>query len=90
MSCKKSATDPPVESVIPFSPCSNGEYVPGPVTERARRAEQLCRRIVDDNHRRLGLTRREFARSACGIAASLLALDQMMNQAGIRCSRPRL
>jgi uncharacterized protein len=74
---KKSHVELPIESVVPLSPCSNGEYMPSPPSERACRAEQRWREIVETQHRRLGMSRRDFARSACGIAASLLALEQV-------------
>lgn len=32
--------------------------------------------MVEEKHRRLGMTRREFANSACGYAAALLAINQ--------------
>jgi predicted TIM-barrel fold metal-dependent hydrolase len=50
--------------------------LPAPPTERAHRAEARWREIVEVQHKRLGMSRRDFARSACGIAASLLALEQ--------------
>lgn len=74
---KKSERELPVESVVAFSPNSNGEYVPSPPTDRALAAERRWREIVEVQHKRLGMSRREFARSACGVAASLLALEQI-------------
>ena len=73
---KKTDRELPIESVVAFSPNSNGEYLPVPPTERAREAERRWRAIVEVQHKRLGMSRREFSRSACGIAASLLALEQ--------------
>ncbi len=46
------------------------------MTARARRAEALWRRLVEDKHRRLGLSRRQFVESACGVAAALWAINQ--------------
>lgn len=82
MGSKKSDVELPIESVVPFAPCSNGEFMPGPVSARARRAEQVWREIVEVQHRRLGMSRRAFARSACGIAASLVALNQVACESG--------
>ncbi len=76
MPTKKSDAELPIESVVQFSPCSNGEYMPSPPTGRARRAEALWREIVEVQHKRLGVSRRVFARSAAGIAASLFAINQ--------------
>ena len=72
---KKTDVELPIESIVAFAPCSNGEYLPAPPTDQARQAEQRWREIVERQHRRLGIGRRAFARSACGIAASLLALE---------------
>jgi hypothetical protein len=65
-----------IVSPIDFHHVSNGEWIPQPPTERQRRAEALWRRIVEEKHRRLGMTRREFAESASGMAAALWVLNQ--------------
>jgi uncharacterized protein len=60
---------------IKFGPCSNGEYVPAPLTEvereTIRRAEAACQ----SNARDLGVSRRQFLVSICGAATTLLALE---------------
>jgi predicted TIM-barrel fold metal-dependent hydrolase len=68
---KKTEPDRAIVSPIDFHPVSNGEFHPRPPSERARRAEALWREIVEEKHRRLGMSRREFAASACGMAAAL-------------------
>jgi uncharacterized protein len=70
-SSKKTDVERSIVPPIDFHPASNGEFSPRRVTERAKRAESLWRQIVDEKHRRLGMTRREFAGSACGLAAAL-------------------
>jgi predicted TIM-barrel fold metal-dependent hydrolase len=77
MAAKKSDAELPIESVVAFAPRSNGEYMPAPPTERMVRAEQRWREIVEQRSKQLGMSRRAFARSACGIAASLLALNEV-------------
>jgi len=66
---------------IKFGPCSNGEYDPQPlspvVLETIRRARDECER----NAKRLGMTRRQFLRSVCGAATTLLALDACAREA---------
>jgi predicted TIM-barrel fold metal-dependent hydrolase len=76
MTSRKSEADPELRSPIPFAPPSNGEFCPRPPSERARLAERLWRRCVEDKHRRLGLTRRQFVESACGLASALWAINQ--------------
>jgi uncharacterized protein len=74
---KKSQAELPVTSPIAFYPCSNGEYCPRPPTRLDRKAEEMFHRIVEDKHRRLGMTRRQFAESACGMAAALFVIDKI-------------
>lgn len=76
MNTRKSVVDPDVVSPLPFHPPSNGEFCPRPPTARAELAERLWRRVVEEKHRRLGMTRREFAESSCGMASALWALNQ--------------
>jgi uncharacterized protein len=76
MSTRKSASDLEVVSPIPFHPPSNGEFCPSAPSARALRAEAVWRRLVEEKHRRLGMSRREFAESACGMASALWAINQ--------------
>jgi predicted TIM-barrel fold metal-dependent hydrolase len=76
MARRKSEEEPELRSPIPFDPPSNGEFCPRPPGARARLAERLWRRLVEDKHRRLGLTRRQFVESACGMAGALWAINQ--------------
>jgi uncharacterized protein len=73
---RKSVPEPDLVSPIPFHPPSNGEFCPRPPTARGAVAERFWRRAVEDKHHRLGMTRREFAESACGMASALWALNQ--------------
>jgi uncharacterized protein len=81
---RKSDPEDALESPIAFRPCSNGEFCPAEETEEDRRAAAEFRRSVEDNHRRAGLSRREFVESACGMAAALLVMNQVYgcNEAG--------
>ena len=42
-----------------------------------RRRYELWKSIVEEKHRRLGMTRRQFAESACGTAAWLFTINQI-------------
>lgn len=79
---KKSRPEVLPQSPITFRPCSNGEFSPLPETTLDRRAAVEFRRLVEDKHRRTGLSRREFAESACGLAAALLTINSVYG-----CSR---
>ncbi len=76
MAARKSDPDADIVSAIPFHPCSNGEYMPVPPDERALRMEAHWRQIVEEKHRRAGMSRRQFAESACGVAAALFVINQ--------------
>ncbi len=74
---KKTIEEPPLASPIPFRTGSNGEFVPREATERDHRAEAAYRRLVDDNSRKLGVSRRKFIESSCGTAAALFVINQV-------------
>jgi predicted TIM-barrel fold metal-dependent hydrolase len=78
----KSDQDEPVTSPIAFHPSSNGEFCPTPESERDRRANARWRELVEEKHKRVGMTRRQFAESACGYAASLLVLNEIYGCGG--------
>lgn len=82
MSNRKSLREPELVSPFPFRPPSNGEFSPLPATPDALRAEALWLRVVEAKHRRLGMSRRAFAESACGMASALWALNQVACSGG--------
>lgn len=74
---KKSRIEAPPESPIAFRACSNGEFCPKPETALDRTARQAFFSQVEARHRRLGLSRRQFAESACGVMAALFVINQV-------------
>jgi uncharacterized protein len=74
---KKSEPEQDIVPPMDFHPPSNGEFCPRPPTALAQRRTQLWRQIVETQHRRLGLSRRAFAESACGTAAWLFVMNQV-------------
>jgi predicted TIM-barrel fold metal-dependent hydrolase len=74
---KKSEAEAEPQSPITFRPCSNGEFCPREETDKDRRAAAEFRALVEEKHRRLGMSRREFAESACGMAAALLTINSV-------------
>lgn len=79
---RKSECDPAVDSPITFRPCSNGEFVPFAHTPADQRAETLFRTLVETKAARLGVSRRDFARSACGHATALFVFNQVYGCGG--------
>jgi predicted TIM-barrel fold metal-dependent hydrolase len=54
---------------------SNGEFAPIPLEEIHRRANRMALEAATANARRLGLTRRSFLVSSCGVATTLLGFN---------------
>jgi predicted TIM-barrel fold metal-dependent hydrolase len=77
MARRKEQHESPVESPIAFNPGSNGEFCPRPDGPRERRALRMFRELVEEKHKRAGMTRREFADSACGMAAALFVINNI-------------
>jgi predicted TIM-barrel fold metal-dependent hydrolase len=68
------AGDPPP---VPTRIASNEEFVPPPQSQEQRAVEARLAEIGDRNGRRLGLSRREFFRTGSGLAAALLAFNEV-------------
>src|SRR5688572_11671940 len=63
-----------VELPLAVHPMSNGEYDPLPRSPVVAEAVRRTLEVADTNARRLGVDRRQFLRSASGMATMLLAL----------------
>src|SRR5205823_13806675 len=69
---------------LSFDPVSNGEYVPPLKSERDHEAEKRIHRIAAKNAARTGVSRRTFLAGACGMAASLSAINEVYGAPGGR------
>lgn len=72
----------PAETTLPKLPIptqvvSNGEHVPQPQSRDQQRVERALLEAVARGSARLGLTRREFLRTSCGMAAAFLAMNSV-------------
>jgi predicted TIM-barrel fold metal-dependent hydrolase len=65
------------DTPIPTQIVSNGEYLPPPQSEIQKRVERRTLELADENGKRLGLDRRKFLRTSCGMAAAFLAMKQV-------------
>jgi predicted TIM-barrel fold metal-dependent hydrolase len=65
---------------IKFGPCSNGEYVPAPLTPVEREAMRRARVDCADNARSVGISRRDFLFTVSAAATTLLALQGCLNE----------
>src|SRR5262249_21703099 len=62
---------------IPTQIGSNGEYRPPPQSEMQKRVERRIFQLADENGKRLGLSRRQFMQTGCGMAAAFLAMNEI-------------
>ena len=67
---------------IKFGPCSNGEFIPAPLTPVEKEAMRRAREDARANAKRAGMSRGTFLRSVCGAATTLLALRGCNLEAG--------
>lgn len=66
---------------IPARIASNEEFVPPPQSEQQQEYESRLRDLADVAARRQGVSRRHFLRSGSGMAAALVALNQVHGHA---------
>jgi uncharacterized protein len=62
---------------IPTQIVSNGEFLPPPQSATQKRVEQRINELADVNGQRLGLSRRQFMQTGCGMAAAFLAMNEI-------------
>jgi hypothetical protein len=67
-------------SPMPTQMVSNGEYLPIPQTEQQRRVEARVNELADDASKKLGMDRRSFLAGAGGMAASLVAMNEVFGR----------
>jgi predicted TIM-barrel fold metal-dependent hydrolase len=79
MSCVHAREDPGLP--IKFGPCSNGEYVPAPLTAVEREAIRRARIACEENARGTGLSRRDFLFTVGAAATTLLTLQGCLSDA---------
>jgi uncharacterized protein len=67
-------------SPIPMQMVSNGEFNPLAQTAQQRKVEGRLKELADLNGSRLGLDRRRFLRSTCGMAAAFVAMNDVFGR----------
>src|SRR5213594_1139604 len=67
-------------SPIPTQIVSNEEYVPMPPTREQRRVADRLREMSRLHAAALGVTRRQFLASPCGMAAAFLAMNAVFGR----------
>lgn len=79
-SWKRQGDDLPMSEAMPVDvmPASNGEFIPGEPTRGQRAVMALQDEEAERTRRRLGMTRRQFVRSAAGMGVGFWAINQVM------------
>ncbi len=72
---------------VPTQIVSNEEFVPPPQSPELKAVEVKLSGITERNSRKLGMDRRAFLGGACGMAASLLALNAVFGPMTTTCRR---
>ena len=62
---------------IPTQIVSNGEYLPPKQSATQKRVEARINELADTNAKRLGVSRRQFLRTSCGMAAAFVAMNEI-------------
>jgi hypothetical protein len=62
---------------IPTQIVSNGEYLPPPQSATQKKVEARINELADQNGKHLGLSRRQFLHTGCGMAAAFLAMNDI-------------
>jgi len=78
--CERADVAEPLRGPIPTRMISNGEYMPVPQTEPQRRVEARVEELADNASRRLGISRRKFLHSSGGMAATLIAMNEIFGR----------
>ena len=66
-----------MRSPIPTQIISNGEYNPPPQTEKQKQVEGVINEYADKYGRKMGMDRRKFLTTSCGMAAAFLAMNKV-------------
>src|SRR5919197_82641 len=78
--CQRADVAEPLRAPIPTRMISNGEYMPVPQTEQQRRVEARIEELAATASDKLGINRRAFLRSSGGMAATLLAMNEVFGR----------
>ena len=69
---------------IKLDSASNGEFVPVPLAREHHHANHLAHEAATEHAKHLGVNRRSFLTSACGVASTLMSMNQAYAAAGPR------
>ena len=70
----------PLGSPIPTRMISNGEYMPVPQTDKQKQVEARMEELTETVSKKLGVDRRTFLTSTGGMAAALIAMNEVFGR----------
>ena len=78
--CVRAHESDAFQAPIPTRMISNGEYMPVPQTTQQKQVEHRIQELSDTASRKLGIDRRRFLASTGGMAAALLAMNEVFGR----------
>ena len=78
--CSRADVAEPFRSPIPTRMISNGEYMPVPQTDKQKRVEARIEELSTEASKKLGMERRQFLKSSGGMAAAMLAMNEVFGR----------
>jgi hypothetical protein len=78
--CARADEAEPFRSPVPTRMVSNGEYMPIPQTTQQQQVEERIKELSETASKKLGVDRRRFLASTGGMAASLLAMNEVFGR----------
>src|SRR5213075_2621306 len=78
--CERADIAEPLRSPIPTRMISNGEYMLVSQTEQQRQVEARIEELAATASHKLGVSRRAFLKSSGGMAATLLAMNEVFGR----------
>jgi hypothetical protein len=78
--CQRADVAGSLHSPIPTQMISNGEYMPAPQTDQQKQVEARVEQLAGEAAKKLGVSRRQFLRGSGGMAATLLAMNEVFGR----------
>ena len=74
------------DSPVPTQIVSNGEYLPPKQSAKQQQVEARIKDLAEENAKYLGLSRRQFLQTSCGMATAFLAMKEVYGTDAFRVS----
>src|SRR5262245_31064603 len=78
--CDRADVGETLGSPVPTRMISNGEYMPAGQTRQQKQVEARLTELADAASRKLGISRRQFLAGSGGMAAALLAMNDVYGE----------